>query len=163
MSDRLPALGPRGEGWLILQLGLIATIGLAGFASLVGGGAWGGPARAVTTVLGGGLVIAGIVAAVRGVLDLGASMTPLPRPRAGGTLVETGLYRRLRHPVYAGVASAGLGWALACAAPVALALALALGIVLDLKARREEAWLSQTYPGYKAYRRRTKRFVPGLY
>jgi protein-S-isoprenylcysteine O-methyltransferase Ste14 len=34
---------------------------------------------------------------------------------------------------------------------------------LDLKARREEAWLSERYPEYAAYARHTHRFVPGVY
>jgi protein-S-isoprenylcysteine O-methyltransferase Ste14 len=46
---------------------------------------------------------------------------------------------------------------------VALVLALGLAAVLDLKARREEAWLVVRYPGYAAYARRTRRFLPGLY
>ncbi len=40
---------------------------------------------------------------------------------------------------------------------------LVLAVVLDLKARREEAWLADRYPDYDAYRAATHRFVPGLY
>jgi hypothetical protein len=36
-------------------------------------------------------------------------------------------------------------------------------VVLDLKSRREEVWLTQKYPGYAALARRTKKFVPGIY
>ena len=36
-------------------------------------------------------------------------------------------------------------------------------VLLDLKARREEAWLSERFEGYAAYMRRTRRFIPGLY
>ena len=36
--------------------------------------------------------------------------------------------------------------------------------LLDLKARREEAWLEERYAGYEAYRLRTPhRFVPWLF
>jgi protein-S-isoprenylcysteine O-methyltransferase Ste14 len=38
-----------------------------------------------------------------------------------------------------------------------------LGLWLDAKARREERWLVDAFPGYAAYRRRTHRFVPGIY
>jgi protein-S-isoprenylcysteine O-methyltransferase Ste14 len=34
---------------------------------------------------------------------------------------------------------------------------------LDLKSRREEAWLVERYPAYAEYRARTARFVAGLY
>jgi protein-S-isoprenylcysteine O-methyltransferase Ste14 len=41
--------------------------------------------------------------------------------------------------------------------------ALGLGAYLELKSRREERWLAERYPGYEAYRRRTRwKFVPGL-
>jgi protein-S-isoprenylcysteine O-methyltransferase Ste14 len=46
---------------------------------------------------------------------------------------------------------------------LALGLALALAVLLDLKARREEVWLREKYPGYAEYAGHTKRFVPGVY
>ena len=46
---------------------------------------------------------------------------------------------------------------------LALGLAIALALLLDLKARREEIWLRDRYPGYAEYALHTKRFVPGLY
>jgi len=39
---------------------------------------------------------------------------------------------------------------------------VALGF-FDLKSRREERWLEERYPGYAAYRARTRRLIPGLY
>jgi protein-S-isoprenylcysteine O-methyltransferase Ste14 len=35
--------------------------------------------------------------------------------------------------------------------------------VLDIKRRREEAWLVERYPGYTAYLARTKALLPFLY
>jgi protein-S-isoprenylcysteine O-methyltransferase Ste14 len=99
----------------------------------------------------------------RGIRGLGPSLTALPRPRDDATLVQEGVYGRIRHPIYAGVMALGLGWALASGSLVALLAALALVVVLDLKARREEVWLAERYPDYGAYRARTRRFVPGVY
>ena len=160
VSGRLPSLGPRGEGWFAAQLALIAATGIAGLAS---GGAWSGPARAAGAVVGGALLALGGAVVVGGALRLGPGLTPLPRPRDDAELVEEGLYAFVRHPIYAGVMSAGLGWALLTASPTALALSATLAGLLDLKARREEAWLLERFPGYEAYRARTRRFVPGLY
>jgi protein-S-isoprenylcysteine O-methyltransferase Ste14 len=77
--------------------------------------------------------------------------------------VESGVYRYLRHPIYAGLVLAGLGWGLVTAAPAAIALTLLLLVWLDLKARREEAWLAARHPGYEAYRARTRKFLPFVY
>lgn len=112
-----------------------------------------------------GLVIAAMGAwlAFRGLRDLGANLTALPAPLAAAQLVEIGVYRRVRHPIYAGVITVGIGWALVAVSLPALLVALLLAGWLDLKSRREEVWLLAHHPGYAAYQRRTRRFVPGVY
>ena len=158
--SRLPSLGRRGEGWFGLQLLLLAGIFVAG---LLIGGDWRGPMRGATDLGGGALLLAGIALVALGVRDLGQSLTPLPAPAAGGTLVEHGVYGRIRHPIYAGLMASALGFAVLRASVAALLLTGALVVLLDLKARREEAWLVERYPGYDDYARRTRRFVPGIY
>lgn len=159
----LPALGSRGEGWVVGQaalIGLVGVLGLPGLADLPPASAW----RSVLLVLGLLLLTGGLALGTSGVRDLGrANLTALPRPRAEGTLVEAGVYRHLRHPLYAAVMLVGLGWALAAASVPAMVAASALVGWLDLKSRREEAWLLARFPGYAAYRDRTSRFVPGMY
>lgn len=160
--SRLPALGPRGEGWVIGQLVLfaaIAVLGLPGLLSLPPANAAGWAALFLgLALLAGGVILGGM-----GILALGPSLTALPRPRASAELVESGVYRRIRHPIYVGVALAGIGWAVAVTSLPSLAVAAALVAWFDLKARREEAWLDEHFEGYAAYRSRTKRFLPGLY
>jgi protein-S-isoprenylcysteine O-methyltransferase Ste14 len=80
-------------------------------------------------------------------------------------LVESGIYRRIRHPGYLGQILVFLG--------AAVALANALGVVAMLVAtlvafgwriRVEEAALAARFgDAYEAYRRRTSRLVPGIY
>ena len=161
-GSRLPDLGPRGEGWVVGQLALLALLVVAGTpglgnvfpTDLVGWFRFLGALIAIG--IGGWLVL-------RGVAELGDSLTPMPRPRPDGHLVEVGVYRWLRHPVYAGLIYAGLGWGVLTASWPALLVALLLAVLLDAKARREEAWLRDRYEGYAKYRQRTKRFVPGIY
>jgi protein-S-isoprenylcysteine O-methyltransferase Ste14 len=38
-----------------------------------------------------------------------------------------------------------------------------LFIVLDLKARKEEAWLCDRFPEYADYQQRVSKFIPGVY
>jgi hypothetical protein len=47
--------------------------------------------------------------------------------------------------------------------PLGLLGAAALLVFFDAKAGREERWLEQRFPEYPAYRRRTKKLVPGMY
>lgn len=109
------------------------------------------------------LLVAGAWLVYRGVDALGGGLTPLPAPNESGELVRAGIYARIRHPIYAGVIALAAGWAFFVVSPWALAVAALLAVWLDLKARREEAWLLERYPEYAAYRRGTNRIVPGLY
>ena len=104
----------------------------------------------------------GILLFLAGAIGLGRSLTPFPRPRDDASLREGGAYAIVRHPMYGGVILAVAGWSLA-ATPLGL-VATALGaLFLELKTRREEAWLVEQYAGYAAYRRRVRwKFVPGI-
>jgi protein-S-isoprenylcysteine O-methyltransferase Ste14 len=155
----LPDLGRRGEGWFGVQVVLLATVAIAGGL----GPDWSGPARTAGVVLGAILIGLGGLLAVRGVVDLRENLSVFPRPPASARLVDSGAYRLVRHPIYAGLILGTLGWSLVTASVPAMAGAAALALFLDLKSRREELWLSQQFDGYDAYRARTRRFVPWLY
>jgi protein-S-isoprenylcysteine O-methyltransferase Ste14 len=159
-STRLPSLGPRGEGWVVIQFVLGGAIVVAG---LVAGGAWTGLAAVVTAVLGVVLLVLGGGLAGRGILDLGRDLTPFPRPGDGAEFVQHGAFRHARHPIYGGIAIAGIGWAALTASPLALVLAVALLAFFDAKSRREEAWLASRFPDYPSYQARTRRLIPGIY
>jgi protein-S-isoprenylcysteine O-methyltransferase Ste14 len=158
MTD-LPALGPRGEGWVLIQGVLLVLVAAAGWSL---GPDWFGPVRVAGIVVGIVLIASGIVLAVRGVADLGAAMTPLPRPRKNAELVQTGAYALVRHPVYGGLILAAFGRAILQASFIAIALAAALAVFFRLKSAREENWLEERYPAYAAYRARTRRFIPWI-
>ncbi|MEO5965447.1 MAG: isoprenylcysteine carboxylmethyltransferase family protein [Candidatus Limnocylindrales bacterium] len=157
---RLPSLGPRGEGWVVIQLVLLALLLVAGF---VGGGAWTREIRSATTAVGVLLGAAGGFLAFKGVVDLREALTPLPHPRDGARLVDTGAYALVRHPIYGGLVMGATGWGLLTASPLALVGALVLLAFFRLKSEREEAWLAERYDAYDAYRARTKRMLPRLY
>jgi len=158
--SRLPALGPRGEGWFLLQVLLLSAIVVAG---LQFGPDWSGTARLAGGLAGGVLLVGGLLLGLKGILDLDRAISPLPRPTRAGSLVQHGAYGRVRHPIYSGVIASSVGFGLLLASLPALLLCAILALLLDLKARREEIWLVERYAGYADYARRTKRFVPRLY
>lgn len=156
---RVPDLGSRGQGWVVLQLVLVALIALAGLpASSVTG-----PTGTVLLVVGSVLIVAGGVMAVLGMQALGRSFTPNPRPLDTGQLVESGIYGSVRHPMYGGVVLGAVGWGCLNGSLVAILLSAILLVVFYLKSVREEAWLVDHYARYADYRRRTRRFYPGLF
>lgn len=164
MTSRVPSLGPRGEGWVALQVacfGLIAAAvvfaphepdtdpGSIGTRQLVG--------YIIGTV--GAVMIGSGLAELR----RARALTAVPHPLPEATLVERGAYRFVRHPVYGGLILGALGLAVITPWPGTFAAVAVLAIVLDLKRRREEAWLAERFPGYPAYRARTKALIPLLY
>ena len=160
---RIPALGRRGEGWVVLQVLLFAVIAVLGAISLPSADP--GPGNIGLLVVGLGLVLTfvGSLVVNQGIRGLGPSFTPWPYPRDDGALVRGGIYALIRHPIYTGTIVLALAWACISLSLPALAAVAILAVVLDLKARREEAWLADRYPDYDAYRAATHRFVPGLY
>jgi protein-S-isoprenylcysteine O-methyltransferase Ste14 len=156
---QIPELGPRGEGWVALQLLLFGAIAACGFFGVY----WPASIEGFAVVLGLILALAGGVELLLGIVALGSSMTPFPRPRLGAEFRRGGPFGLVRHPIYGGLILVALGWSVA-EAPLALLPTAALAVLLDLKSRREEAWLGQQYPEYAAYVARTpRRFVPGVY
>jgi protein-S-isoprenylcysteine O-methyltransferase Ste14 len=122
-----------------------------------------GRGRPAALVAGAGLFALGAIAGVLGVRDLGSNRTPHPAPRPEGQLVTTGIYGRIRHPLYASLIMVCLGWSAMWFSFPAAMLTLALAVFLDRKARHEEQWLRRRFPGYADYMARVRRFVPGIY
>ena len=146
----------------MLQLVLLGVVAILGALALP---AAGGLVPTRWPVLAGGLLLMGLggIFVGRGVSALRTSLSAFPRPMPTATLVTTGIYARIRHPIYSGLVSLSTGWALTTLSLSAFVAALALGVVLDLKSRREEEWLAERFPEYSAYRTRSARFLPGLY
>jgi protein-S-isoprenylcysteine O-methyltransferase Ste14 len=152
----LPALGEHGEGWVAVQLLLYAAVALTGMF----GARWPGRLQSLFRVLAIPIAVAAGAMMVSGSFSLGRSLTPNPRPRASATLRQDGIYARVRHPIYGGIALGAVAWSL-WFGPTALMSTILTGAFLDLKARREEVWLHERYPGYADYSRRVpRRFLP---
>lgn len=152
----------RGGWWVSAQFGLLFALvlappdlpGLPALPLLREQGA-----LIVGFILGGcGMALAGM-----GLLHLGANLTPFPRPRDNGRLVQNGVYAIVRHPIYSGIILGAFGWSLVRGSIVALALSVALLVFFHFKSRREERWLVERYPEYAAYQKRVKKLLPFIW
>jgi protein-S-isoprenylcysteine O-methyltransferase Ste14 len=99
----------------------------------------------------------------KGLIDLGKQLTPLPYPKEDGELVQTGIYSLVRHPLYSGLIFLTLSWAIFQMSLTHLFAILIIFIVLNAKASKEEAWLSEKFPEYTQYRQKVKKLIPWLY
>jgi len=146
----------RGGWWVVGQGVLLAAV--VG-ALLTAGEDWGAVARA------GGAVVAaaGAVLASLGLVALGQSLTPFPAPRSDSVLIERGVYRLVRHPIYGGIGLGSVGIGVYDSNPLAIWAAAGLIIYLWAKAGHEERRLVSHFPDYAGYRSRVpRRLIPWL-
>jgi protein-S-isoprenylcysteine O-methyltransferase Ste14 len=158
VNDRppLPSLGPRGEGWVAIQIALFGAILAAGLAAA----RWPLQARIPRLMVAVLVGVAGASLLGAGIRALGESITPLPRPNARAVLRQHGVYGLVRHPIYGGVMLLALAWSL-LSSPWALVPTVALAGLLLMKSRIEEHWLGERFPDYPEYARRVRhRFLP---
>jgi protein-S-isoprenylcysteine O-methyltransferase Ste14 len=99
-------------------------------------------------------------------LETNAFATSVVRHQAdrGHALVDFGIYRHVRHPMYAGLIAVLLGVPLWLRSALGLAFALVPIAVLLLRIELEESLLRRVLPDYPAYTRRVRsRVVPGVW
>jgi protein-S-isoprenylcysteine O-methyltransferase Ste14 len=151
--------GARGEWYVAAQLLLMAIV-FFGPRTLAALPAWPAPIAAIARFAGAALMLAGGALLLAGVLRLGSALTPLPYPKPDAALVQSGPYRLVRHPMYAGGIALAFGWALVVHGWLTLAYATVLLVFLDIKSAREERWLVEKFPDYADYRRRVRKLIP---
>jgi protein-S-isoprenylcysteine O-methyltransferase Ste14 len=96
--------------------------------------------------------------------DLGLNWSVVVGVREGHELVQRGVYRRVRHPMYAAILLISLGQGLLLANWLAGWAALAaFTLLVVVRTPREEHLLAETFGAeYLAYARRTGRLFPRL-
>ena len=138
----------RGGGWVLAQTILMVLFVVLVFVPPY----W--PRQ--LSFVGIPLAIVGAAGFVWSARSLGKSLTPYPRPRETGELIEKGPYRFVRHPIYAAGLLFFLGVGLSSSLPATVG-ALALGALWRRKAALEEEHLVARFPEYEDYRRRVRR------
>ena len=155
--------GERGEYWVIGQIILFVgfvlvpiypVIDLASLSPIWKYTGWG-----LTGLFG----LMAALLLLSGITELGTNLTPLPHPKNDGKLVTSGVYGLVRHPIYSGVIFLAIAyscwqWSFVHAIGVILFL-----LFFDIKARKEESWLSNKFSDYDAYRSQVKKLIPWIY
>jgi protein-S-isoprenylcysteine O-methyltransferase Ste14 len=123
------------------------------------------PLHAAPLAAGVLCLAAGLWLFYRSHADLGTNWSVTLQLREQHRLITRGVYRRIRHPMYAALLLYGVGQALALpnwfAGPSYL---VAVGILYAFRVGAEERMmLAQFGDDYAAYMTRTKRLVPGIW
>ncbi len=154
--------GSRGE-WLVVAQVILMVLVIFGPREAMDRSAWPAWLLRALPIVGGVLMAAGGTLLVAAIPRLGRGLTPLPYPKDGADLVQTGPYALVRHPMYAGGLIFCIGWELIVLGWLTLAYVCALFVLIDVKSRREEQWLTEKFPTYPAYRRRVRKLIPYIY
>lgn len=110
--------------------------------------------------------ILGLIGLGMGILSyrtLGRNFRVFAAPRRSGSLVRTGIYRFIRHPMYSGVIIGIGGYVMMFGSYFLVPLWLGVTVLYALKARLEEPILEAKFSEYEDYRKNTWRFLPFVY
>lgn len=96
-------------------------------------------------------------------LQLNRNLSPFPVPKKDGELVQSGLFRYMRHPIYTGILLLLGGYGVYDASLYKLWVAVALWVLFYFKSSFEEQLLEEKFPEYKNYKKKVGRFWPKLF
>ncbi|MFL5884788.1 MAG: methyltransferase family protein [Thermoleophilaceae bacterium] len=121
--------------------------------------------RTVPLLIGLVMVAFGVGLRAWAVVTLGRWFTYSVQVEEGQTVVETGPYRRLRHPSYTGMVIGIAGIGVALDNWLALAIAVVVPVAgVAIRIRVEETLLFRELgDAYRSYAARTWRLVPGVW
>ena len=144
-----------------LIAGLLLAVWVGGILAYAVRGATITTARPVVFAAGLVLALGGVAIRQYAIAKLGRFFSIRVKTQAGQTVVDTGLYRLIRHPSYAGTLLTVLGVLLCATNWVSLACFVLALPGFAYRIRVEEAALTNALgQPYRDYMRRTKRLVP---
>jgi protein-S-isoprenylcysteine O-methyltransferase Ste14 len=115
-------------------------------------------------VIGGALVVGSGVLAWTANRQLGAAFTPFVDNKAAERrIITSGIYGRIRHPLYAAGFMLTTGAVLMLCSIISWFFTLICWIAIVVRTLREEHLLKRNMDGYVDYMRRTKRYIPGIF
>lgn len=123
-------------------------------------GAWAVPVA--LSWLGAGLIVAALALVVVAQAHMGGSWR-IGIDDAPTSLVTSGLFRWMRHPIYTGILLLGAGVVLLTPSPWTLGGALLGYLLVAIQARLEEQHLAEQHgTAYHRWAGRVGRFIPGI-
>lgn len=110
--------------------------------------------------LGVFLFVSGALITVIAVVQLNMNLSPFPSPLPGAKFIGNGIYKFIRHPIYTGLFSAFLGYAIISDSGYRIIISMLLLLLFYFKSKYEEKQLNLVFPQYSEYRKTTGRFFP---
>lgn len=106
--------------------------------------------------------ISGIIIIGTAIITLNKNLSPFPTPKATAQLIQYGIYKYIRHPIYTGILSFTLGYGFYTDNSLRIIVGIALAILFKFKATYEEHLLQQKFSTYSNYQKSSGMFLPFL-
>jgi protein-S-isoprenylcysteine O-methyltransferase Ste14 len=104
------------------------------------------------------LILAAVALLLKSFRDLGDALTPLPESKEGASLVTSGIYKYLRHPIYLALFLLAAGLVLWKQSWQSIAVSILLIGLLIYKSRYEDSLLKIKFPESANYQNSTPAF-----
>ncbi len=153
----------RGKDFRGISIGYIAAALLVLIGAPIERMIWPEEIPLVQQTLGAAIGLGGLLLGILSYHALGRNFRVFAAPRRSGTLVTTGVYSKVRHPMYTAVIMAIGGYALCFGSIISLPFWIACTGFYVIKAFKEEPLLIAHYPDYEEYRKRTWMFIPYVF
>jgi len=108
------------------------------------------------------LAIFGAIIIILALLQLNKNLSPFPSPKNNTALLQNGLYKYIRHPIYTGIILFFTGYSVYQNSFYKLGISMLLLVLFYFKSNYEEQRLGQKFPDYKLYKSKTEKFFPWI-
>ncbi len=153
----------RGEDLKPITYGYVSLALLSLIVAPIEAAYWPSDVSILQQIIGAVLGLGGLALGLLSFKALGRNFRVFGAPRRSGTLITTGIYCYIRHPMYIGVILAVGGYVLAFGSLFAIPLWLGVTVFYIVKAVKEERLLTDKFPEYEEYRKKTWKFIPYVY
>lgn len=100
----------------------------------------------------------GLLKVVISLVQLNRHLSPFPTPKNNAVLIQTGLFKHVRHPIYSGIILFAIGYGFYTQEAFRLSVAIVLWVLFYYKSNYEEELLSKHFTDYKDYMLKTNKF-----
>ena len=102
--------------------------------------------------------ILGLLIIIIALLQLNKNLSPFPTPKDNAVLLQNGLYKLVRHPIYSGIIFLFSGYGIYRDCAFKLLITLLLIVLFYFKSNYEEKQLQNKFPDYVLYKKKVGRF-----
>lgn len=106
---------------------------------------------AIVSLIGGVFILIAL-------LQLNTNLSPFPSPKTNSKLIETGLFKYIRHPIYTGIILLLGGYGIYRSSLFKIGITILLYILFYYKSSYEEKLLQNRYANYSQFKKTRGRF-----